>query len=98
MQCLIEDATRTVAREFNAEIEEFLGQADLVQVVVRYPAQLSVANLARRLRGAASRAMRQSHDISEHVWANPYYAASINSYQPAGLSRYVEHLEQPVNN
>jgi len=95
---LTEDAMHTAAQELDAEIEQFLCQADLVQITVRYPAQLSVANLAKRLRGAASRAIRQSRDTRETIWANPYYAASINSHQPTGLSRYVEHLAQPVNN
>lgn len=98
LQSLTEDAMHTVAQELDAEIEQFLGQADLIQITVRYPARVSVANLAKRLRGAASRALRQSHDIRGNIWSNPYYAASINAHQPAGASRYVQHLEQSVNN
>ncbi len=69
----------SVAQELHLEIEEFIGGPDLVQVTVTYPVHVSVANLARRLRGASSRAIRQSHGIRGYIWANQYYAASVNS-------------------
>lgn len=98
LQSLAEYAMHTAAQELDAEIEQLRGQADLLQVTVRYPAHVSIASLAKRFRGAVSRAIRQSLDINGNIWSKPYYAASIDSHSPAGLSQYVEHLEQPVNN
>ncbi|MFE6621534.1 IS200/IS605 family transposase [Streptomyces sp. NPDC057740] len=98
LQSLAERAMHTVAQELGVEIEQFRSQTDLVQIAVKYPTHVSIANLTERLRGAASRAIRQSQDVGVNVWSKPYYAASIGSHTPDGLSQYVEHLEQPVNN
>ncbi|MDC0773685.1 transposase [Streptomyces sp. HD] len=98
LQSLAERAMRAAAQELGVEIEQFRGQTDLVQIAVRYPAHVSIANLAKRLRGAASRAIRLSQDVSANVWSKQYYAASIGAHTPNELSQYVEHLEQPVNN
>ncbi|MFD7277124.1 IS200/IS605 family transposase [Streptomyces sp. NPDC059862] len=98
LQSLAEHAMHTAARELDVEIEQFRSQTNLVQIAVKYPAHVSIANLAKRFRGAASRAIRQELNISENIWSKPYYAASIGSHSPAGLSQYIEHMEQPVNN
>jgi putative transposase len=89
---------RAAARELDAEIEQFRSQVHIVEVTVRYPVDRSVANLAKRLRGAAERSIRQSRTISDHIWANHYYAVSVEAHSPARLRQYVEHLEQPANN
>ena len=97
LHSLAERAMHEVARELDTEIEQFRSHAHLVEITVRYPADTSVANLAKRLKGAADRAIRQSQGIGEHIWAKHYYAASIGSRSPARLRQYVEHLEQPAN-
>ncbi|MEV6506052.1 transposase [Streptomyces sp. NPDC051642] len=98
LQSLAEHAIRALTRELGVEIDQFLGQADLIQITVRYPAHMSIAHLARQFRGAAGRAIRLTQGTNRNIWSNPYYAASISSHQTAGLSRYVERLEQPVDN
>lgn len=95
---LAEHAMRTEARELKAEIEQFHSQAHLVEITVRYRADMSIANLAKRLKRAGERAIRQSGSTSEHAWTKHYYAASVGAHSPAGLRQYVEHLEQPANN
>ncbi|MER5663171.1 IS200/IS605 family transposase [Streptomyces mirabilis] len=98
LQSLTEHTMRETARQLDAEIEEFHGQADLIHVTVSYPACVSVANLAKQLRGAADRAIRRSPDIKGHLWSKTYYAASVGAHSSAKFDQYVEHLEQPVNN
>ncbi|WP_370257902.1 transposase [Streptomyces sp. V4I8] len=87
LQSLAERAMHAAAHELGVEIEQFRSQTDLVQLAVTYPAHVSIANLAKRLRGAASRAMRQSQDVSVNIWTKPYYAASIGRHTPNGLSQ-----------
>jgi REP element-mobilizing transposase RayT/predicted DNA-binding transcriptional regulator AlpA len=97
LHSLAEHAMHTVARELDAEVEQFRSQARLIEITVRYPVEVSVSNLAKRLKGAAERAIRQSGRIDGHIWAKHYYAASVGAHSSAGLRRYVEHLEQPAN-
>lgn len=97
LQLLTEQTMRATAQELGAKIEEFHSQADLIRLTVTYPSAVSVASLAKRLRGAASRALRTG-STSPNIWSKPYYAASMGSHSSAKLSQYVEHLEQPVNN
>ncbi|MFI6564529.1 transposase [Streptomyces sp. NPDC050534] len=93
-----EHAMRTEARELEAEIEQLHVQAHLVEITVSYRADTSIMNLAKRLRRAAERAIRQSGSTSDHAWTKHYYAASVGAHSSGGLRRYVEHLEQPANN
>jgi hypothetical protein len=93
------DARRRVPKVADtACLREFHGQADLIHATVSYPACVSVANLARQLRGATARAIRRSRDIKGHVWSKTYYAASVGAHSSATFDQYVERLEQPVNN
>ncbi|WP_159064369.1 transposase [Streptomyces olivochromogenes] len=57
-----------------------------------------MANLAKQLRGATTRAIRHLLGITEHVWSKTYYAASAGAHSSAKFDQYVERLEQPVNN
>ncbi|QIY71059.1 IS200/IS605 family transposase [Streptomyces sp. RLB1-33] len=98
LQSLTEHTMREAARQLDAGIEEFHGQADLIHVTVSYPDYVSVANLAKQLRGATARAIRRSQDIKGHVWSKTYSAASVGADSSAKFDQYVERLEQPVNN
>ncbi|PWI18421.1 hypothetical protein DI272_32980 [Streptomyces sp. Act143] len=97
LRSLAERTMRNAARELDAEIEEFSGWPDLVQVKVRYPARVSVANLAKRLRGATARSMRESPDINVYIWSKQYFAASIGPRSPAPPDWPAQQLERPVN-
>jgi REP element-mobilizing transposase RayT/predicted DNA-binding transcriptional regulator AlpA len=97
LRSLTERTMRDAARELDAEIEEFSGRPDLVRVKVRYPARVSVANLAKRLRGATARHLRESPDISGYLWSKQYFATSVGPCTAVPPSWHAEELEQPVN-
>lgn len=98
LRSLIERTMRDAARSLKSEVEGIRCKANYVHLVVRYPVDTSVASLAQRLRGASTRALRQSHTIDGHLWSKPYYVASAAAHSTARLSRYVECLEQTINN
>ncbi|GHD42900.1 hypothetical protein GCM10010317_014820 [Streptomyces mirabilis] len=95
---LTEHTMREAARQLDAEVEEFHGQDDHIHVTIIYPAYVSVANLAKQLKGATARAIRRSRGTTENVWSKTYYAASAGAHSSAKFDQYVEHLAQPVNN
>lgn len=98
LRSLIELTMRDAARSLKSEVEDIRCKANYVHLVVRYPVDMSVANLAQRLRGATTRALRQSRTADGNLWLKPYYAASAATHSTAKLSQYVECLEQTINN
>ncbi|MGW0764235.1 IS200/IS605 family transposase [Streptomyces sp. NPDC002676] len=98
-----EQAVRTAASEAGAEVTEFAGAADHIHLVVTYPADQSIAQLAKRFRHAAARAVRQQTSPTPaaeriRVWSSSYYASSAVLRSVAAVAEYVRQQAQDVNN
>ncbi|MFI6682323.1 IS200/IS605 family transposase [Streptomyces sp. NPDC050485] len=92
---LTERTMRAAAQGADADIEDFAGMPDHVRAVVRYPAGLSASDLARKLKVASERALRQSG--TSQVWARSYFVASVGSDPSGRIDEYVQEQEQVVN-
>ncbi|MGW2698871.1 transposase [Streptomyces sp. NPDC001340] len=98
-----EQAIRAAAAEVDTEVTEFAGAADHIHFVVAYPAEQSIAQLARRFRHAAARAVRQqtgSTPTAEQirVWSASYFTSSALPRSVAGVAEFVRQQAQDFNN
>ncbi|WP_406508626.1 IS200/IS605 family transposase [Streptomyces sp. NBC_00212] len=92
---LAERSLREAARAAGAEVEGFAGAPDHIRAMVRYPAGLSASDLARKLRTASERTLRQS-GVSQ-VWAPSYFVASVGADPSGWIDEYMQEQEQVVN-
>ncbi|MEV8522854.1 MULTISPECIES: IS200/IS605 family transposase [unclassified Streptomyces] len=92
---LAEHSLREAARAADAEIEGFAGAPDHIRATVRYPAALAASDLARKLRAASERALRQSG--ASQVWAPSYFVASTGTDPSGRIDEYVREQEQVIN-
>ncbi|MEV5951269.1 IS200/IS605 family transposase [Streptomyces sp. NPDC051993] len=90
-----ERSMREAAQAADADIEGFAGAPDHVRAVIRYPAGLAASDLARKLRAASERALRQSG--ASQVWAPSYFVASIGTDPSGRIDKYVREQEQVIN-
>ncbi|GHI07727.1 hypothetical protein Scel_60480 [Streptomyces cellostaticus] len=98
-----EQAIRAAAAEADTEVTEFAGAADHIHFVVAYPAEHSIAQLARRFRRSAARAVRQqtgSTPAAEQVrvWSESYFASSAVPQSVAAVAEYIRLQAQDFNN
>lgn len=63
--------------------------------MVRYPAGLAASDLARKLRTASERALRQS--VASQVWDPSYFVASVGTDPSGRIDEYVQEQEQVIN-
>src|ERR1017187_3714307 len=60
----------SVCLDFEAELVEFDGEDDHVQLLVNYPPKVSVSTLVNSLKGVSSRMIRQKnyHGVRKRLW------------------------------
>ncbi|PSK67668.1 hypothetical protein B0E53_00315 [Micromonospora sp. MH33] len=65
----MEQITRDVCRDFEAELIEFNGENNHVHLQVNYPPKVAVARLVNSLKGVSSRRLRQEFpDLIRHYY------------------------------
>jgi REP element-mobilizing transposase RayT len=79
-----------VCASVGAAAEAVGGAADHVHLLVRLPAELSVADLVRELKRESSGRTKQTHpDLARFHWQAGYGAFSVSLSKAAAVRRYV---------
>lgn len=84
-------AFERIAREVGCVLLAAGNASDHVHLLVRYPAQLPVSELARRLKGASSHAWNaeRSSNHLRFAWQSGFWAESVSPSETPHLIRYV---------
>lgn len=98
-----ENTIRYTCTALDAELVEFNGEADHVHLLIRYPSQLAIADLVRRLKGTSARRMRADYTgrcnrarMHGHFWTPSYFAVSAGGASLSIIKRYIEHQDRPL--
>ena len=92
----------SVCIDFGAELVEFDGEDDHVQLLVNYPPKVSVSALVNSLKGVSSRMIRQKNYPSIRkklwgaaLWSPSYFAGSCGGAPIALIRQYIEQQQTP---
>jgi putative transposase len=92
----------SVCRDFEAELVEFDGEDDHVQLLVTYPPKVSVSKLVNSLKGISSLLIRKKNypSIRKRLWAGAlwspsYFAASCGGAPISIIRQYIEQQQTP---
>lgn len=98
-----ETTLREVCHALGGELVEFNGEPDHVHLLVRYPPLLPISELARRLKGATARRMRQDYTgrcnrarMRGHFWTPSYFAVSAGGAPLSIIKQYIENQARPL--
>ncbi|TKI18806.1 IS200/IS605 family transposase, partial [Bacillus pumilus] len=92
----------SVCRDFEAELVEFDGEDDHVQLLVNYLPKVSVSSLVNSLKGVSSRMIRQKRYPSIRkklwrgaLWSPSYFAGSCGGAPIEIVRQYIEQQKTP---
>jgi putative transposase len=98
-----ETTMRTVYADLNAELVEFNGERDHVQLLVAYPPMLAVSVLAQRLKGRTAYAVRREFTgdcvrarMRGHLWSPSYCAVSCKGAPLSIIKQYIDAQARPL--
>jgi len=98
-----ETVLRQVCTVLDAELVEFNGEADHVHLLVRYPPQVPISELVRRLKGATARWLRADYTgpcnrarMHGHFWTPSYFAVSAAGAPLSVIRQYIENQNRPA--
>jgi putative transposase len=77
----MEEIMRSVCADVEAELVEFTGEANQVQLLVNFPPKVAISKLVNSLKGVSSRRLRQEfpdlvhhYRRAQHLWSGSYCA------------------------
>ena len=92
----------SVCADFEAELVEFDGENDHVQLLVNYPPKVSISKLVNSLKGVSSRMIRQKNYPSMKqklwggaLWSPSYFAGSCGGAPIEIIRQYIEQQKTP---
>jgi putative transposase len=92
----------SVCKDFEAELVEFDGEDDHVQLLVNYPPKVAVSHLVNSLKGVSSRMVRKKNYPSIRrklwggaLWSPSYFAGSCGGAPIATIRQYIEQQQTP---
>jgi putative transposase len=98
----LREVLRSVCADFEAELVEFDGEDDHVQLLVNYPPKVSVSVLVNSLKGVSSRMIRQKQcsSITKKLWGGAlwspsYFAGSCGGAPIAVIRQYIQQQQTP---
>jgi REP element-mobilizing transposase RayT len=90
LRAKLADQSVDTARKIGAAVLAFGGVADHVHLLVRYRPDLSVSDLARRLKAALSRTIRRDvKALPDFSWQTGYGAFSVSPSDLDSVARYI---------
>ena len=99
----LESIFKNVCEDFEAELIEFNGEHDHVQLLVNYPPKVAVSNLVNSLKGVSSRLIRKKNypEIEKKLWGNmlwspSYFAGSCGGAPLSIIKQYIESQQRPL--
>ena len=91
-----------VCQDFEATLEEFDGEQDLVHLLITYPPKVAISRLVNSLKGVSSRLIRKQHYPSIEralwggsLWSPSYFAGSAGGAPLSIIQQYIEQQETP---
>jgi putative transposase len=91
-----------ICTDLGAQLREFNGETDHVQLLVRDPPNLAISTLVNRLKGTSARRLRQQHPAhvrkylwGNHFWSPSYFAASCGGAPLSIIKQYIEQQNRP---
>jgi putative transposase len=90
-----------ICTDFEAELVEFDGEDDHVDLLVRYPPKVALSVLVNSLKGVSSRMLRKSHPelVRRYrkgvLWSPSYFAASCGGAPLSIIKQYIENQRTP---
>lgn len=91
-------AIRRAYASLRAEAVEIDGEMDHIHVMVRYPPSVSVSDLAKRMKGASSAAVRACRfpEVARrlrggHFWSPSYFAVSCGGAPLDAVKAYIQN-------
>jgi REP-associated tyrosine transposase len=98
----MEEIMRGVCADFETELAEFNGEANLVHLLVNFPPKVALSRLVNSLKGVSSRRMRREFPgLTAHywranrLWSGSYFAGTVGGAPISVLRRYIEQQNQP---
>lgn len=97
----LENLFRGVCKDFEAELVEFDGEADHVQLLVNYPPKVQLSKLVNSLKGVSSRKLKLHHPevasryFKSALWSPSYFAGSCGGAPIEIVRQYIEQQTTP---
>ena len=92
----------SVCQDFEAELVEFDGEDDHINLLVMYPPKVSISSLVNSLKGVSSRLIRKKGYPSiqkklwgSSLWSPSYFAGSCGGAPISILKQYIEAQRTP---
>jgi putative transposase len=99
----MEEIMRSVCADVEAELVEFTGEANQVQLLVNFPPKVAISKLVNSLKGVSSRRLRQEfpdlvhhYRRAQHLWSGSYCAGSVGGAPLSIVRQYIEQQNRPV--
>lgn len=96
-------AIRKVCAGFGAELREFNGEADHVQLLAGYPPTVAVSALVNSPEGVPARRLRAEFtgrvnraSIRGHFWSPSYFATSRGDAPLSIIRQYIDQQQRPA--
>jgi REP-associated tyrosine transposase len=93
---------KSVCKDFEAELMEFEGERDHVNLLVNYPPKVSVSKLVNSLKGVSARLLRKKGypTIVKYLWGGSlwspsYFAGSCEGAPISIIRQYIEGQNTP---
>jgi putative transposase len=97
----LETLWRGILTDLGGRLVECNGEADHVHLLLLHPPSVSLSDVARRLKGASSRVLRQRYSAARrisrgHLWTPSYFVVSCGGAPLAVVRRYIEAQARPT--
>ena len=97
----MEDVSRTVCNDFEADLIEFNGEKDHVHLLINYPPKVPISKLVNSLKGVSSRLLRKEFpELGKNyyngvLWSPSYFAASCGGAPISIVKQYIQSQSPP---
>ena len=97
----LQEIVETVCIDFEAQLVEFDGEDDHVQLLVHYPPKVAISKLVNSLKGVSSRLLRQEFpSLAQRywrgvLWSPSYFAGSCGGAPISIIKQYIQRQQTP---
>ncbi len=99
----LKDIFHSICARFEAELIEFDGEVDHVNLLINYPPKIAISKLVNTLKSVSSRLLRKNHpEIASKywkgmLWSPSYFAASCGGAPILIIKQYIENQKTPID-
>jgi putative transposase len=92
-----------VCTDFEAELKQFNGEDDHVNLLVHYPPKIQLSKLVNSVKGVSARLLRKEYHAhvrrylwGGHFWSGSYFAGNCGGAPLTAVRQYIENQQRPV--